>query len=462
LHELRKALAGLGKELNIEMELFDASFHPVFEESLSLAGCQVIKSVWETQNKFLLLESSKHYLCEGCSQKCPLISGVFFPINFSEGKVFALIARNREDQNNFLNNQDSYIRTGEALVKILESLSPPQSKGMQCLAADLNTAKIPDFSCVIGKEPIMEALKGQVIKIAKSSSIVLITGESGTGKELFARAVHDHSPRWNKPFIAVNCGAIPETLLESELFGYVPGSFTGASRKGKKGKFELAHQGTLFLDEIGDLPFSLQQKLLRVLETGKVDPIGGELSRELDVRVVAATNQNLRQLVKDGRFRQDLYYRLNVLSLNIPPLRLRKKDIPLLVDYFLDMFCQQMKKERKQEFSREVMDLFMRYGWPGNIRELKNVVEYAVSLEDDILLKPGHLPLWFWENLLEDGCLDVFTLPMDKRSEEIFNQLLHSHKSSIIKNLSLHEKKKLADKLGVSISTLYRKLKLTD
>jgi len=121
LHELRKALAGLGKELNIEMELFDASFHPVFEESLSLAGCQVIKSVWETQNKFLLLESSKHYLCEGCSQKCPLISGVFFPINFSEGKVFALIARNREDQNNFLNNQDSYIRTGEALVKILES-----------------------------------------------------------------------------------------------------------------------------------------------------------------------------------------------------------------------------------------------------------------------------------------------------------------------------------------------------
>lgn len=461
LDELREAFAGLGKELNIEMELFDTSFRPVFETALPSSVCQVVKSVWETRNKFLLLQSRKHYLCEGCARECDLHSGAFLPLDLPEVRVFALVAKNREHQNSLLNNQDSYIRMGEALVKILESLSPPETRVAPCQKDLKSTTQIADFASVIGKEPIIEALKGQVLKIAKSSAIVLITGESGTGKELFAQAIHDHSPRVKNSFIAINCGAIPETLLESELFGYAPGSFTGASRTGKKGKFELAHHGTLFLDEIGDLPYSLQQKILRVLETGKVDPIGGATSKNLDVRVVAATNQNLRQLIKDGKFRQDLYYRLNVLSLNVPPLRLRKKDIPLLTSYFLNLFWQQMKKERKQEFSREVMDLFLRYGWPGNIRELKNVVEYVVSLEDDTILKPGHLPLWFWENLLDDECLDVSLLPVDKMLDDTFTQLLHSHHhAAVFKNLSLHEKKKLADKLGVSISTLYRKLKL--
>ncbi|MEL7568203.1 MAG: sigma 54-interacting transcriptional regulator [Dehalobacterium sp.] len=451
----------MSQELNIEMELFDTSFRPVFDSGRSLGVCQVVKSVWETKNKFLLLQKGKHYLCKGCTHGCDLFSGIFFPLGLPEVKVFALMAWTRECQNNLLNNQDSFIRTGEALVKMLESLALPES-GETSQESDLKNGPEPlGLASLIGREPIMETLKTQVLKIAKSNSIVLIAGESGTGKELFARAVHDHSPRGKKPFIEVNCGAIPEALLESELFGYAPGSFTGASRTGKKGKFELAHQGTLFLDEIGDLPYSLQQKLLRVLETGKVDPIGGVKSKELDVRVVAATNQNLRQLVKEGRFRQDLYYRLNVLSFNVPPLRLRKKDIPLLTNHFLQVFSQQKKDGRRQEFTQDVMDLFLRYGWPGNIRELKNVVEYAVSLEDDAILRPGHLPLWFWENILDDACIDVSQLPLDKTFEDTFIQLLHSHHhSDIFKKLSLHEKKQLADKLGVSISTLYRKLKL--
>lgn len=454
-------MLNLGKELNIEIEIFDTYSRPVVAVNQTMLPCQVSKSVCETNNKFLLLQSRKHYLCEGCLQDCRLLSGVFIPLQLPDLAVFALVARSREQQNNLLNNQDSYIRIAEALANLTQSIFNPAGKA-DPVGQNLDSGSEPrSLDYIIGKEPIIEALKEQVGKIAKSRSIVLITGESGTGKELFARAVHDSSPRWRNPFVAVNCGAIPETLLESELFGYAPGAFTGASRAGKKGKFESAHQGTIFLDEIGDMPYPLQQKLLRVLETGRVDPLGGAVSKELDVRVVAATNQNLRQLIKEGKFRQDLYYRLNVLSLNIPPLRLRKKDIPLLTSHFLKCFYGQMDKRGQQEFSADVQSLFMQYRWPGNIRELRNVVEYAVSLTDDALLTPAHLPVWFWEHLLEDAGLEISMLPIDKIGEGIFLQLLQSQENSaVFKNLSLHEKKKLADKLGVSISTLYRRLKL--
>ncbi|MBS3968487.1 MAG: sigma 54-interacting transcriptional regulator [Clostridia bacterium] len=455
-----KPIKSIIQELNLEVELFDASFQTVLGARIDKGACQIVKSVSETSNKFLLIQRGKHYLCTGCGQECPILSGIFVPLNLQNLSVFAVLAFTRKQQDTLLNNQDCFINITEALANLVKNMEthyhPLPKKGP---APEID--KTPcGFESIIGKEPVLETLKESVKKLARSSSTVLITGESGTGKELFARAIHNCGPRSRFPFITVNCGAIPEPLLESELFGYAPGSFTGASPSGKKGKFEVANGGTIFLDEIGDMPYSLQQKLLRVLETKRVDPIGGISSRDLDVRVIAATNQNLRDFIKQGRFRQDLYYRLNVLSLRVPPLRMRKRDISLLTEHFLQVFVNELDSPMKG-ISPDIREIFLQYKWPGNIRELKNIIEYAVHLGEGTSLELEHLPIWFWEHLLEDKSFDFSRLPVNKMSEDTFLQLFQSpENTSILKGLSLNEKKKLADKLGVSIATLYRRLKI--
>jgi transcriptional regulator with PAS, ATPase and Fis domain len=223
-------------------------------------------------------------------------------------------------------------------------------------------------------------------KIASNSfSNVLIQGESGTGKELIAQAIHKCSFRSTGPFVAINCGALPRNLVESELFGYEEGAFTGAKHGGRPGKFELAHGGTIFLDEIGDMPLDIQVRLLRVLQEKKIIRVGGQQYIDIDVRVIAATNKDLSQEVRDGNFRLDLYYRLNVLPILVPSLRERKKDILLLAEFFLKKFCRQSGMNMKK-FSSAVSKAFMDYEWPGNVRELENVVERAVNLcEKEIL-----------------------------------------------------------------------------
>ena len=243
---------------------------------------------------------------------------------------------------------------------------------------------------LIGEEPALKKVLKLVTKVAVTDSSVLILGESGTGKELIARAVHEMSPRINKPFVPINCGAIPENLLESELFGHVKGAFTGANQS-RAGRFELADGGTIFLDEIGEMPMLLQVKLLRVLQERSFEPVGGSRAVSVDVRVVAATNKNLEEEVEAGRFREDLYYRLNVVELNLPPLRRRQADIPLLCEYF-NTRLQQSKGRSVSAFSDAAMEKLKAYTWPGNVRELENVVERLSVFCMDELVELEDLP----------------------------------------------------------------------
>jgi len=220
---------------------------------------------------------------------------------------------------------------------------------------------------------------------------VLITGENGTGKEVLAKAIHYMSPRKDKPFVAVNVPALTETLLESELFGHEKGAFTGADKM-KKGRFEIAHDGTIFLDEVGDIPQSIQVKLLRVLQEHQFERVGGTEKIEVDVRIIAATNKNLEQKIKDGTFREDLYYRLNVVSIKIPPLRGRKEDILPMIEGFIEKYGKENNKE-KLEISKETVDMLMKYNYPGNVRELENIIERAVVLTREKVITLNDLPM---------------------------------------------------------------------
>lgn len=248
------------------------------------------------------------------------------------------------------------------------------------------------FQNIIGKSQAMEKVFYIVEKIAPSKSTVLITGESGTGKELIAKAIHYQSPRRDNPFVSVNCGALPETLLESELFGHERGAFTGAVQQ-RKGRFELAHEGTLFLDEISEMPLHLQVKLLRVLQEMEFERVGGTQTVRVDVRIIAATNRDLKKEVEAGRFRSDLFYRLNVVNIHLPPLRERVEDIPLLVAHFLDKYGKETADGKTFKVDREAMKCLMEYWWPGNVRELENVVERAILLCSGNVITLSDLPL---------------------------------------------------------------------
>src|SRR5437762_2815055 len=243
---------------------------------------------------------------------------------------------------------------------------------------------------IISASPKMEAVKKMILKVARSSSTVLIRGESGTGKELIARAIHNQSPRSSEMFQAVNCAAINENLLESELFGHEKGSFTGAHAE-KKGLFEVADRGTLFLDEIAELNVSMQAKLLRALQERRIRRVGGTYEMPIDVRVVAATNRDLRAMVSDGRFRDDLYYRINVLSIDVPPLRERREDIPVLLDYFLKKHTRNTSRLIKG-LAPETKRMMNDYGWPGNVRQLESAIERAILLCEGDLISPEDLP----------------------------------------------------------------------
>lgn len=240
------------------------------------------------------------------------------------------------------------------------------------------------FPEIIGQSRPMLAVLGQILKVAPTTASVLITGETGAGKELVASAIHNHSPRRNGPLVIVNCAAIPENLLESELFGHVKGAFTGAVAA-KSGRFELAHQGTLFLDEIGDMPLALQARILRILETGMVDRVGGVKPRQVDVRVVAATNRHLPDLIEQGAFREDLLHRLNVFPLHLPPLRKRREDIPALAEDFLTRY-----NEAGFTLAPESLNMLLLYDWPGNVRELRNTLERAAVLAEAGDIQPKH------------------------------------------------------------------------
>ena len=278
---------------------------------------------------------------------------------------------------------DRYVIKGHSLVdqlrlavhEVSESLKWKKEAGY--LRRELR--RLTGLDNIIGQSPNMRAIFDMIQTVAPQTSRVLITGESGTGKELVARAIHENSVRAQSPFITINCGAFPETLLESELFGYMKGAFTGANEN-RQGLFQAAHGGTLFMDEIGNMSLTMQVKLYRVLQEGKVRPIGSTEESDVDVRIIAATNKEFEKEIAEGRFREDLYYRLSVIPIQVPPLRERRDDIPLLARHFLERFCKTMEKPI-EGISPEAMTRLESYDWPGNVRELENTMERAVALE---------------------------------------------------------------------------------
>ncbi len=304
-----------------------------------------------------------------------------------------------------------------------------------------------DFSHIIGESPAIKKILDEVKKIAGAKSNVLLLGETGTGKELIARAIHFSSPRAERPFIPINCSAIPENLLESELFGHVRGAFTGAVNS-KRGLFEEANGGTVFLDEIGELSPALQVKLLRVLEDQEIRPIGSNQSIKVDIRFISATNRDLRELVREGRFREDLLYRINVITIELPPLRERGNDIELLIHHFVEKYSKEHGKNINR-IDRDVMEILKKYHWPGNVRELQNIIERAVLVSENGTINKEHLP----EGLIHKK--EAFT-------EKALNDRLSIEeytKAFILRYQNEYTEQQLADMLGITRKSLWEKRK---
>jgi len=307
------------------------------------------------------------------------------------------------------------------------------------------------YSCedIISQSHKMQNLFAIFPNIAESNTTILIEGESGTGKELFARAIHNLSFRKDKPFVAVNCGALPETLLESELFGYKAGAFTDA-KKDKPGRFTLAQGGTIFLDEIGDVSASVQVKLLRVLQDKTYEPVGGISPVKADVRIITATNKKLDQLVKEDKFRDDLYYRINVMKLELPPLRDRKEDIPLLVEHFISRF-NQLHNKNICCVTNEVTAALLSYDYPGNVRELENIIEHCFVLCEGEVIEAKHLPSSIRPSLKSESTKDSEPTTIKQMEIILIKQALKRNKGN---------KTAAAKQLGIDKSTLFRKMKV--
>lgn len=347
------------------LELIDRNSYQVIVSDLFLpdtSGFDILQNVQKTSPTTEVIVVTGHASAQSAvrAMKEGAFDYITKPIDFDELKIVVLKALEKQK----LLSENSYLRR--------------QLQGRF------------EFSNIIGSSPAMNLVFERMSRIVKTDSTVLVTGESGTGKELVARALHYNGTRHERPFVAVNCSAIPETLLESELFGHVRGAFTGAI-KDKPGKFEVANHGTIFLDEIGTLPHHLQAKLLRVLQEQEVERVGGTKPIKLHVRVISATNADLEDMVKRGEFREDLFYRLNVIPLHLPPLRERQQDIAFLTAFFLEKQCRLMGRQLCT-ITKQALEALERYTWPGNVRELENLIERMVALTDATVLTVDDIP----------------------------------------------------------------------
>ena len=337
------------------------------------------------------------------------------------------------------------VAAAKAIERMIENNKKAAYKKSRRLADRILSCKaIYTFNKIIGQNEKFIQIIEYAKKISDSKSTILITGESGTGKEVFAQSIHNHSDRHNETFVAVNCGAIPRNLIESELFGYEEGAFTGAKRGGYAGKFEIADGGTIFLDEIGEMPLDMQIKLLRVIEEGIINKIGSSKQIPVNVRIIAATNKDLRSEAEKGSFRKDLYYRLNVLPVHLPPLRERRDDIPLLINYFMKKASKHLEKNIV-EITDSQLEYFINYNWPGNIRELENIVELIINTESvPIELLAKNTSSEIFESNVPDECL----------------RLEYMERQHIIKVLKRYNGNiaVAAKSLGIGRNTLYRKM----
>ncbi len=462
---IQKYIHPLAKLLNAEIAIIDA--HGIYVGGSSLykkvIGMQVPKDnvlsySLRSGEKILVLNPGEDIVCKMCSKReyCSDMANFTGPI-IVDKKIIAvvqIVAFTHVQRTNLIKKAENAFNLISHIINFVWEYE----------IYNHIKKNIPDnniFKDLVGESQAMQSLKKNIIKIAGIDSTVLIQGESGTGKELVARAVHNHSSRQDKPFVAVNCGAIPEHLMESELFGYAPGSFSGADRKGRHGLFEQAMGGILFLDEISELPIKLQVKLLRVLQEQTVRRIGEATVRPINTRIIAASNKNLKQLVNQGHFRQDLFFRLDVIPIFVPPLRERKEDLKLLIEFFLQQFST--SKNKRYIITTTLYNHFERYQWPGNIRELKNFVEYGVTFCENGILTEELLLHRFdttevpsasdFQTSLSVSQASTQSLPSNSQNErDILAQLLEQHR---------HEKggkKKIAAALGISLATLYRKI----
>jgi PAS domain S-box-containing protein len=338
------------------------------------------------------------------------------------------------------------VQTLARKLNLLESKVEFYEKELQSLRSSKYT-----INNIVGKSEKLVDLKRLALKAAKTNAPVLLIGESGTGKELFAHSIHYASDRRPHPFIRLNCAAIPKDLLEAELFGYEPGAFTGAGNKGKPGKFELAHRGSIFLDEISDLPLEMQPKLLRVLEEKEMERLGGTSLTKCDFRLIAATNENLDRCVKEGKFRKDLYYRLNVIPIQIPPLRERKEDIPIIAEHLIQIINKDLGTH-VTKISPEVINIFKNYDWPGNVRELGNILERIIYITEGDTIQFRHLP-FFLQSMRENSNKLQPTLLKNLREDMEKEALLHAIR------VSNDNKNKAARLLGIHRTALYKKMK---
>jgi transcriptional regulator with PAS, ATPase and Fis domain len=479
---MQNLVDSLSIQLKLEMEVVDTHLNRIgVSGSLrGLAGTRqkrgfINRHVLEEGKPMLIANPGREHHCSPCDLRhscsyraglaCPIVRqghvvGVFDLMGFEDGG-WQMLRQGDEHLLSFIGGLISGLVTGQifgdrsvdqhesiAAVSTALQISRQTLRRACSAAAAPATAPTDPFAEIFGTSASLQRVVEKARRVARRGDLILLIGETGTGKELFARAIHRASPAGRGSLVALNCSAIPESLLESELFGYEEGAFTGARRGGKAGKFELADGGTLFLDEVSELPLSLQPKLLRVLERRTVERVGGTGYRPVNIQIIAACNCDLAERVRQGKFRADLYYRLKGLPIYLPPLRERRDDIPLLAEHFLAAEAERSGQDLKR-LSGTAQEALLVYDWPGNVRELKNAVEYAALMEEGNEISIESLP-----DELQDG----------RRGVSLRGQVLDYERQLVAAALrsegeNVEGKRRVANQMGVSLPTLYRRLK---
>lgn len=442
------------------------------------------ETILQTGKPGMILETKKNESeCSRCKfiEQCTELATMGFPI-FKKNTVAGVIGiigfsfaqkeimiHDADKLLGFLSHMSSLLEHKLLLLDMLQSNTGSSTQDSCAIhEAKPSLSSKTSLAQLIGQNDRFKQVITQASKVVNSPSTVMIRGESGTGKELLARALHYESKRASHPFVAVNCAAIPEHLLESELFGYEGGAFTGAKREGHRGKFELAHQGTIFLDEIGELPLSLQAKLLRFLQERKVERLGSGKCISVDVRVIAATHRNLERMVREGSFREDLYYRIQVIPLKLPALKERQDDIPLLLRHFIYKYSALLEKEIAG-LDPALERWLCSYSWPGNVRQFENVIEYMVNMSDSVILGLDDLPPYL--DTIEEPVTDHtppasfadLTAEIQTKAAQPLEELITAYEKGLLQHFLKQEnyhqdKAQLAQDLRISLSTLYRKI----
>ncbi len=465
---VQKVAEAITAALEIETEIVDENLEIIGGTGRYHEKVGLFEEAGDLDSRYIygrLLKTGSEYICidpyndpiynpqegELAEISCPIhlnnkIIGLIGLVAFTETQRLKLITQ-ETNLFQFLRIMADLIASKIAMASINDSMKITLDSMLTPMATSTS------FNNIIGISHAIDMVKNRALQVSTSDSTVLITGESGTGKELFARSIHHSSTRKDKAFVSINCGAIPEMLLESELFGYEKGAFTGADISGKLGKFEIADQGTIFLDEIGDMPIHLQVKLLSVIQNRQIDRIGGTTPINIDVRIIAATNKNLEAMIKTKAFREDLFFRLNVIPLHIPPLRERAEDLVLLMDFALQKFGSRLGKSISG-FSKEAKEALVKYSWPGNVRELENAVEYAVNMASENNIKLFDLP----DKMIQNS-------KGSNHNDGSLKERLEIYQKNIILDVLGHTgttltgKRSAAEILKISESTLYRRLR---